>query len=241
MRRRRRKRDSWVDALVEGERIPADRIDDPNDVDALRAAIVLRAGRPGADLPREEFLTGLRQQMEDLAPAGEARGDGQHVGFPARRLSRRSLLAGAGVAAAGIAAGVTGAIADHDVLQPGDDSAVPHEQETLQIDDGRWTAVAHRDELAGDGVKRFAAPGVIGFVSQHGDELVAVSGVCTHLGCLLQANEPQGRLDCPCHRTAFGYGGAVLFAQLPTQPAPLPRLPVRRRDDAIEVLLPREA
>jgi Rieske Fe-S protein len=234
-RRRRRRPDTWVDALVEGDRIPADRIDDPDEIDALRAAIALRAGRPGADLPSEEFLTGLRQQLEDSeTPAG----GGQPVGLPSRRLSRRNLLTGAGAAAAGVAAGVTGAVVDREVLHPG--TPAHHDQETLALDDGRWTAVAHQDELAGGQVKHFTAPGIVGFVSQQGDELVAVSGACTHLGCLLQANEPQGRLDCPCHRTAFGYGGAVLFSQLPDQPAPLPKLPVRRRDGAVEVLVPRQ-
>ena len=37
----------------------------------------------------------------------------------------------------------------------------------------------------------------------------ALSGVCTHLGCVLKPNIDSGSLDCPCHRTAFGLDGSV--------------------------------
>jgi Rieske Fe-S protein len=51
-------------------------------------------------------------------------------------------------------------------------------------------------------------------------------------------NDTAGRLDCPCHRTAFDPGGQVLFHQLAAAPRALPQLQVRRNGEAIEVLLP---
>lgn len=228
--RRRQSPDRWIDALIKGEPIPQRVLDDPDEVEALRAAIALRAARPGADLPSESFLSGLREQLEDVErPAGER---------PAL-LSRRHLLTGAGVAAASAAAGVAGAIVDRDLLHSGSRSP-SHPQVALQPDDGQWLAVARESEVTDGGIKGFTSPGVVGFVSERNGELLAVSGVCTHLGCLLRANADAGRLDCPCHRTAFGYTGKVLFSQLESQPDPLPKLQARRRDGSIEVFVPRE-
>jgi cytochrome b6-f complex iron-sulfur subunit len=86
--------------------------------------------------------------------------------------------------------------------------------------------------------KRFATATAVGFVSNDGGALAAVSGACTHQGCLLQLNQQAGRLDCPCHKTAFSTNGRLLFSQLSAAPAPLPGLQLRRTGDQIEVLLP---
>jgi Rieske Fe-S protein len=226
--RRRRSADRWIEALIKGERLPEEVLNDPDEVAALRAAIALRAARPGADLPDESFLTELRRQLEDAdQPADRS-----------RIFSRRNLLAGAGVAAASAAAGVAGAVVDRELLQPSGGPA-RRGQVALQPDEGQWVTVANHSDLAGGAVKGFATPGVAGFVSEQNGELLAVSGVCTHLGCLLQANGAAGRLDCPCHRTAFSLKGQVVFSQLSSEPEPLPRLQVRRRDGAVEVFVPR--
>jgi Rieske Fe-S protein len=57
----------------------------------------------------------------------------------------------------------------------------------------------------------------------------------------LQLNQPAGRLDCPCHRTAFGVDGRVMFSQLETPPPTLPRIQVRGRNGQVEAFLPQEA
>jgi nitrite reductase/ring-hydroxylating ferredoxin subunit len=212
-----------VEAVLEGESLPSGRLDDPSDVDELRAAIALRAARPGADLPSQEFVTRLRQELEE---ADESPGKGH-------ALSRRALIAMAGVAAGGIA----GAVVDRTLLHPGSG----HHRGVLVPDQPEWVAVASAAELAQGTAKRFATRASVGFVSEQAGDLLAVSGVCTHLGCLLQQNGAAGRLDCPCHRTSFRLDGQVLFSQLKDQPPPLPTLTARRRGDAIEVLVPREA
>jgi nitrite reductase/ring-hydroxylating ferredoxin subunit len=106
---------------------------------------------------------------------------------------------------------------------------------------GSWVPVASSSDLAAGASQRFATADAVGFVTAHEDRLVAVSGVCTHVGCLLRANAPAGRLDCRCHRTSFVPDGAILFSQLATHPAALPTYQVRERAGAVEVFVPTEA
>jgi cytochrome b6-f complex iron-sulfur subunit len=235
MRRRKRRVDDLVEGILGGAPTPAGDLADPDDAEVLRAAIELRAARPGADLPSEEFLVQLRRRIQHETRTTET--------TPAARpaLSRRLLLA-AGSGA--VAAGVAGALADRAVLHGSDGPDQPPvagpASRTLVPNQGTWEQVASTADLTPGQAHRFATPRVIGFVSEHQGELVAVSGACTHLGCLLQANNEAGRLDCPCHRTAFGLDGSVAFSQLDTQPAHLPTIQVRRRGEAIEALLPPE-
>ena len=89
-------------------------------------------------------------------------------------------------------------------------------------------------------VQRFATSTTVGFVVNRGGTISAVSGACTHQGCLLTLNQPVGRLDCPCHRTSFALDGSLLLYQLKRAPAPLPTISVRRRNGNVEALLPKE-
>jgi nitrite reductase/ring-hydroxylating ferredoxin subunit len=40
--------------------------------------------------------------------------------------------------------------------------------------------------------------------------LNAVSGRCTHLGCLVAWNAAEGTWDCPCHGSRYTYDGEVI-------------------------------
>jgi Rieske Fe-S protein len=212
-----------VEAVADGRPLPSSRSVEAADVDALRAAVELNAARPGADHPSDEFIDRLHDELAQTVPdAGASTGRS--------RISRRALVTGAGVAAAG----AVGIAADRTLLGPRRDDS----QTTVQPDDGTWVRVAARTEVPDGGAVRFETPTTVGFVSSDGTDLVAVSGACTHQGCLLQDDARAGRLDCPCHRTAFGYTGDVLFSQLAPQPAPLPRISVRTAGDGVEVFLP---
>lgn len=49
------------------------------------------------------------------------------------------------------------------------------------------------------------------FVVRTGEEsMVGLAGVCTHLHCVLQWNDQQKQLACPCHEGAFDANGNVL-------------------------------
>jgi nitrite reductase/ring-hydroxylating ferredoxin subunit len=215
-----------VEAVLAGESLPSGRLE-PDQVDALRAAIELRAARPGADLPEEEFVTGLRRR---IATATATDDDTSQV-----RLGRRALLAGA---AGAVAAGVVGAVAET-ALSSG---SRPRFAATGEIEpaDGQWVAVAAAGDVTGGQVKRFSTASTVGFVTERDGAVSAVSGACTHQGCLLQLNQGAGRLDCPCHRTAFGVDGKLMFSQLDKLPAALPQIRVRNRNGQVEAFLPKE-
>jgi cytochrome b6-f complex iron-sulfur subunit len=65
----------------------------------------------------------------------------------------------------------------------------------------------------------------------------AVSGVCTHLGCLLRPNPSDRSLDCPCHSTSFDWSGRVVRSEVVERPAALPHFESRVRDGQIEVFV----
>jgi len=49
------------------------------------------------------------------------------------------------------------------------------------------------------------------FVIRTGEEsMVGLAGVCTHLHCVLQWDDEQEQLQCPCHEGAFDVNGNVL-------------------------------
>jgi cytochrome b6-f complex iron-sulfur subunit len=233
MRRRRRRP---VDAVFEDQPIPAGPAD-PDDADLLRTAIELRSADPGAGLPREEFVDSLRERLATELDAGPPQTSATPVDI--RRVPRRALLAGAGA----VAAGVAGVMLDRTLLGGSGNGEAPQAagpSGEMEPVDGIWVPVAPAAALADGGAQHFSTPAVVGFVSQEGNELRAVSGACTHQGCLLKLNVDAGRLDCPCHRTAFALDGKTLFHQLAAAPAPLPRLKARRAGDQIEVFVPTE-
>src|SRR5438132_4575682 len=226
---RRRRRPS--EAVADNAPIPAGPVDD-EEAAALRAAIELRSAQPATDLPTPDFVDGLRRRL------GEFEGEGVPP-----RVGRRAFLTVAGAGAGAVAAGVAGAVVDRTLLQsPSHDSAAQGSpvQGALDPIGGAWVRVAGVDEVTGRTVS-FTTPNVVGFVTERAGDLVAVSGACSHQGCLLRLNEAAERLDCPCHRTAFSAEGQLLFHQLESAPPPLARLQVRRNGDAVEVLLPQQA
>jgi len=249
MRRRRRRP---VDAVVEDQPIPAGP-PEPGDVDLLRTAIELRSADPGAGVPSEEFVDALRDRLAaELGAAGETPGSPGAVPGPVRPggapgrpatgstpVSRRAWLAAAGA----VAAGAAGVVLDRSVLGGSGHGEAPQASGPsgeIEPVEGTWVPVAPASALADGGAQRFSTSTVVGFVSQEGNDLRAVSGACTHQGCLLRLNVDAGRLDCPCHRTAFALDGKTLFHQLAAAPAPLPRLQARRSGTQIEVFVPTE-
>jgi Rieske Fe-S protein len=226
MKRRRREGSAEaVEAVLGDEAIPQGTLDDPDDVDALRAAIELRASRVGADLPSSEAVEAIKRRVladdiEEKTPAA---------------FSRRSLLVAGGVAAAGVA----GVVADRAVFRSSL-TTPSHTAAELVPADGEWVPVATAEQLAGGAPYRFATPKLVGFVTEQDGAPVGVGGACTHLGCLLQANAQAGQLDCPCHRTAFSPDGRVVYSELAAMPAPLPRIKTRRNGSNVEAFVPRE-
>lgn len=87
-------------------------------------------------------------------------------------------------------------------------------------------------------IKRFQTATVVGFLHYDQGQINAVSGACTHLGCLLMPAPGSTNLECPCHRATFAPDGRVLSHELMINLPPLPKIATRLAGDSIEVLLP---
>jgi cytochrome b6-f complex iron-sulfur subunit len=208
-----------------------------DDVARVRAAIALRAARPGAGTPSEEFVTGLHDRLATELARDEQANDTAPGTAPRAAVDRgrRRLVAGASIAAG---AAAIGAGVDHLLTRPTADSAADPAAPTLVPDVGTWRTVAASAELPEGGVRGFDLGTVTGFVTRTGGRVGAVSGVCTHLGCRLALDPAARVLNCPCHSTSFTVDGQLLRYQLPTPPAALPHFTVREVDGVVQVYAP---
>jgi cytochrome b6-f complex iron-sulfur subunit len=164
-----------------------------------QAAALFRAATPGADEPDPAFTSSLRARLEqEIAAPPTTRAFRAARG----RLSRRGLITGGLGAAAAAAIGVAvGSALPHPSDQPTDQSS----WSTLRPGNGNgiWHAVAAVEEIPVGGVKHFITDSVIGFVRHTSAGYVALSGTCTHMGCLLNWNAGARTFDCPCHGGRF--------------------------------------
>jgi nitrite reductase/ring-hydroxylating ferredoxin subunit len=202
----------------------------PDDVEVMRAAIELNNAKPGAAIPDAGFVSDLHQRLADQLEGADA----SSVDLAAARLSRRRVIGGLGAAATAAAAAVAGAVIDRELLNPGSSLSVPTAQE-LVPDQGTWQPVLDAANLGDGQVARFSTVSNVGFVVNDNGNLSAISGVCTHQGCLLRLNEAAARLDCPCHRASFSLQGDVLHQQFRQPLPPLPHIQVRENNGQIEV------
>lgn len=228
----------FVEDLLRGRRPHRFRADE-SDVAELRTAIGLRAARAGSGAPREEFVTDLHRRLADELADSSAEVRPIPVVGGTRR---RRFVQGAAVAAAAAAVGVA---VDRTVLTRGPDevadrpeAAPATETETLTPAAGQWRTVAAGDELPDGAVRAFDLTSVVGFVRRTDGVARSVSGICTHQGCRLMLDAPAGRLNCPCHLTAFAVTGQLLSHQLPVAPDPLPQIATREVDGAVQVFVP---
>ncbi len=171
-----------------------------------------------------------------------------------RRVSRRAMLTGGAVAAASLA---IGAGAEHllekvnapqsaQVSTGHTTSPTPPAYDTMDITVGiptTWQLATTLEQL-GAGAVRFATDSVVGYVIQTVDhynrpQIVALSGACTHKGCLVQWQDSDRLFHCPCHSGLFDEGGS--FVNLPGHTrylSPLPRLNVKIEQGNIYVEVP---
>jgi Rieske Fe-S protein len=108
---------------------------------------------------------------------------------------------------------------------------------TLTPDNGTWRPVAEVTQLPVGHAMAVSTATVDAVVINDGGAISAVSGVCTHLGCKLQPDDANRKLNCPCHQTAFSWSGKVLYYRLKRAPAALPTIPSRVNNGRIELFV----
>ena len=70
-------------------------------------------------------------------------------------------------------------------------------------------------------------------VTEDGRNFVALSNICTHLGCRVRWVSDQGKFFCPCHNGVFDKDGNVVSGP---PPRPLDRYDVKVEDGQIFIL-----
>jgi Rieske Fe-S protein len=68
-----------------------------------------------------------------------------------------------------------------------------------------------------------------------GNEVRALSAVCTHLGCIIQWDARAGKFVCPCHHGMYDVDGKVISGP---PPRPLDKFEVKLRDGQVFVVMP---
>ena len=215
----------FVDDLLRGRR-PRGFKASPEEVEAMTAAAGLVSARVGADLPDKAALDRIHSKLAaalDESPALD------------RHVTRRMLLRTFGTAAAAMVIGVgLDEVATRQGKSPvegGGGSAV------LMPDSGAWKPVASVTQLPAGHAMTVSTGAIDAVIVNDGGSISAVSGICTHLGCKLQPDDAGRKLDCPCHQTAFGWSGRVLYYRLKAAPANLPQIPSRVNGDQIELFV----
>jgi cytochrome b6-f complex iron-sulfur subunit len=202
----------------------------PDEARTYQAAALFRAATPGAAEPDPAFIAALRTKLEHEINAPST----TRVLRAARgRVSRRGLLAGglgaAAAAAVGVAVGSTIA-----------NQASPSQKnwQTTLISDGSgmWVAIAQVEAIPLGGVKRFITDAVVGFVRHTSAGFDALSGACTHMGCLLNWNAGARTFDCPCHGGRFNEDGKAAPGS-PVAYSPLPWIKAKVEDGKVWVYI----
>ena len=70
-------------------------------------------------------------------------------------------------------------------------------------------------------------------LTENGRDFVAMSNVCTHLGCRVRWISEQEQFFCPCHNAAFDKNGDVANGP---PPRPMDRYETKIEDDQIFIL-----
>jgi len=217
----------FVDDLLHGRR-PRRFNASQEEVEAMSAAAGMVSARVGADLPDKAALDRIHRRLAaalDESPALD------------RHVSRRVLLRTFGTAAAAMVIGVgLDEVVTRQGKSPGPGGGAPT-QAVLMPDSGAWKPVASVTQLPAGHAMTVSTGAIDAVIVNDGGSISAVSGICTHLGCKLQPDDAGRKLDCPCHQTAFGWSGKVLYYRLKVEPANLPQIPSRVNGDQIELFV----
>ena len=120
--------------------------------------------------------------------------------------------------------------------------------EMIEVDRGRlhvradradWIDVADASAARPGHPVWFATPELVGYLTVAGRAVVAVVGVCSRCGCLLQLDSSAKSLRCPSSGTVYRPDGRVTDPGGHHRPAPLPLLQARQAGPRLQALVPR--
>lgn len=174
--------DKIVSALLHGKRLKL-RAGDAEEKAAITTAARLAGARHGPQRMSPAFRKRIERALEQ--------------GFETGWMTRRAAL----VAGLGFAAGAAGGGLVGRALAP--EVAFNRGGQPIEPVNGRWVDVAALTDLVEGRSKRVTAGGVSAFVFRNGNNVSAVSSVCSHLPCELWWNGKEGVLACPCHPASF--------------------------------------
>jgi len=206
--------DRYLDALLSGDRPSPGDLGEGDEAEMARlAAEMSAAADPDGGAPDPAFVDQLRRRMraadDGIAAVRVAPPLRPGIGDMARvRVTRRQLLTGGLIGAAGLAAGALGA----SVLRPAEQGGGPgiwSDGTDLVGSDGTWLAVASTADLPAGSVVRFSTAAFDGYLVNDAGEIRALSSVCTHMGCTLQYRPDWQDLRCPCHGASFDLAGEL--------------------------------
>jgi Rieske Fe-S protein len=110
--------------------------------------------------------------------------------------------------------------------------------------EGQWIEVGGVDDFSEEGYERvvlefpiqdgwaYASTKMLAYVRRDGDNVVALSAVCTHLGCNVRFDEERNEFICPCHAGVYDFNGKNIAGP---PPHPLAPLPVKVEDGVVLV------
>ena len=102
----------------------------------------------------------------------------------------------------------------------------PHQNKTREVK----VTIKKSDVAVGEGKEIVVGgtPAIV--VNARGIGYMALSRVCTHLGCLVEFDKSSNRFICPCHAGTFNIEGNVISGP---PPKPLEKLPLNVQGDNI--------
>ena len=211
--------DRHVEDLLQDRRPDRTPLADEAALRARQTAAMLRAAKPGAGLPSKDFLERMQGSINEWVGERSARPQ------PVARPSRRSLLL---TGAAGIAAGVAAVIGIEQVTK-----SAPKTANRPLVENGSWKPVKTLAELPEATPIAFRSGAIEGFLTRTGNQVTALSAICTHMGCILNYSKFRDRFECPCHGATFEKDGQPTNYSSPL--SPLPSLQVRIANGQVEV------
>lgn len=205
--------DRIVRDLLRGRRLKL-RGGDAEEKEAIVMAARLAASRQGPQRMSPAFRRRLERHLE-AAP--------QEAGYT----RRMALVAGLGVAVGAVGGGLLGRSLDNG-------SQVPVTAgRTVQPTDGRWYDVGALADFKPGQAQHVKAGAVGAFVTRTGDQVAAVSSICSDLPCELWWDGSQSALVCPCHNRSFtAQGSSIGQYRLPS----LDVVHARVQDGRVQVL-----